>query len=98
MLTACVSACRVYCCSASTNRLEDQSASVPRVGNRVRWATEPASESAADMEDCSVQVTRTDSSPFQLGVQDPGEKLPTVPQGVRFALVWGCGAGMGREA
>lgn len=50
------------------------------------------------MEDCSVQVIRTDSSPFQLWVQDPGGKPPTVPQGVRFALVWGCGAGTGREA
>lgn len=98
MLTACVSACRVYCCSASTNRLEDQSASVPRVGNRVRWAQSLPLRSAADMEDCSVQDTRIDRSPFQLGVQDPGGKLPTVPQGVRFALVWGCGAGMGREA
>lgn len=43
------------------------------------------------MEDCSVQVTGTDRSPFQLGVQDPGGKPPVVPQGDRFDLVWAVG-------
>lgn len=39
-----------------------------------------------DMEDCSVQVTRTGRSPSKSEVQDPGGE-PTVPQGLRLALV-----------